>query len=156
MSLVNLEELSFTSFLNSNGLCTDALENVFGNSLDWNWIEKIKINEVERNLWVWRHHSHRASIASTVYDHDLDFKSFDEPWLGWPIIWKPPMMPRIKFFLWKLAHGRLSTGDCLYHINIGPKISYPLCGLVDETMAHLFWNFNKILHCWYEVFSRIG
>lgn len=66
------------------------------------------------------------------------------------------MLPSIKIFLWKLAHGGLSTGDNLYQLNIGPNLSCPLCGLVDKTTDHLFWNCNKILHYWYDAFARIG
>lgn len=119
MLLEKLEELSFIEIINSNGFYKVTLKNMFGNSLDWNQIEKVNLNEEGNNLWVRRHPSYRAFIASTIYDHAIDFKSFEEPWLGWPIIWKLPMI--IKFFLWKLAHARLSTKDYLYHLNIDPK-----------------------------------
>lgn len=156
MSIDNPEELLFSNLSDSNGFCATFLRNLVGNNFDWNCIESLNINESGSNLWVWRLHSSKASIASTVYEHANSSNANEAPWLGWLVIWKLPSLPRVKVFLWKLAHGRIPTGDYLYQLNIGHKMSCPLCGLVDESAEHLFWNCPKIRHCWQDVFARIG
>lgn len=55
-----------------------------------------------------------------------------------------------------MAHGKLLTNAYLYTLNIGPNTPCNLCGLHPETMEHLFWSFLKILHCWQELFDKLG
>lgn len=77
MSL-NLDEIHFTDLLTYNGFCTTALENMFGTSLDWDRINDIKSNTEDAMLWKWNHHSNKAFIASSVYEHlNSDIHSVD-------------------------------------------------------------------------------
>ncbi|XP_039135378.1 uncharacterized protein LOC120272581 [Dioscorea cayenensis subsp. rotundata] len=156
MPLDNREDLIFNNLLESHGFCSASVRSLFGNNFNWNNIENLNIIEEGPNLWVWRYHSCKASIASSVYDHVSNSNTTEASWLGWSIIWKLPTLSRVKVFLWKLAHGRLSTGGYLFQLNIGPRTTCPLCGLTDETTEHLIWNYSKISQCWHEVFARIG
>lgn len=51
-------------------------------------------------------------------------------------------MPRIKTFVWKLAHG--SHALC------------PFCSLSEETATHLIWNCPKISHQWHLLLANMG
>lgn len=155
MSL-HLEDLQFFDLLNSESFCFNTLSNLFGNSLNWDWIGSIKINKAGNNFWIWRHHSCQGSITSTVYDYASSTIPHQAVWKGWSIIWKLPVLPRIKVFLQKLALGRLPTSAYLYHLKIGPNNYYPFCGLVEEDVDHLIRSCRKISHCWFAVFAKLG
>ncbi|XP_039121964.1 uncharacterized protein LOC120258569 [Dioscorea cayenensis subsp. rotundata] len=150
MSIDNPEDLLFSNLLETNGFFSASLISLFGNNFNWNCFENLNI-EGGSNLWVWRFLSYKVSIASSVYEHASSSNITETPWLSWLIIWKLPTLPRVKIFLLKLAHRRLSTGEYLYQLNIGPKITCPLYGLADESAEHLIWNCCKIRHYWQDV-----
>ncbi|XP_039128406.1 uncharacterized protein LOC120264644 [Dioscorea cayenensis subsp. rotundata] len=75
---------------------------------------------------------------------------------GWNLIWKLLVPPRVKIFVWKLAHGKLPTGNYLYNINIGPDTSCTLCGLFPETADHLLWHCRWAISCWDTIFTWLG
>lgn len=58
------------------------------------------------------------------------------------------MLPHVRTFIWKLAHGKLPTGDYLYGLNIGPFTLCHFCGLAPESASHTIWNCPKIMPCW--------
>lgn len=70
------EDIHFFDLLNSNGFCSNTLETMFGCTLDWEGIGRIKINSEDSNLWIWSHHSSKPSISSAVYEtinRDISF-----------------------------------------------------------------------------------
>lgn len=81
MSL-NFEEIHFSDLLTTNGVYSSTLENMFGFTLDREWIGSIKINTVYPNFWIWNNHSRKASITSSVYDQLNGVTSFND-WKGW-------------------------------------------------------------------------
>lgn len=113
MSLDNLEELHFLNLLDCNGFCSATLGNLFGNNLDWNWLKNIKFNDFANNLWGWRMHSCKASVAFTTYEHAISLDSLDDSWMGWSVIWKLPILPHAKVFLcsWENYYWRVLISD---------------------------------------------
>ena len=59
-------------------------------------------------------------------------------------IWCPPLLPKIKFFLWKCARNALLTRDDLQRRNITTDASCLRCG-EQETLLHL------LFHCLFAV-----
>lgn len=156
MSL-DLNKFQLSDLISQNKFSPSAnMENLFGTSLDWNCINGIKINNEEPLFWKWNQLSCIASIGSSVYNYLNGGIFLDESWIGWREIWNLPVIPRIKVHVWKMAHGKLLTNAYLYTLNIGPNTPCNLCGLHPETMDHLFWSFLKILHCWQELFDKLG
>ena len=150
------EDISLPDIVDSNGLIIDYIYNIFGHNLDWNWINMLNINASNTNLWVWTPHTHHASTASAVYGYLNRVSNSSDVWEGWRSIWKICTFPRIKFFIWQTAHGKLTTRALLYHLNIGPRTSCTLCGLEEETTSHLLWNCSKAVLLWYNLFTFLG
>lgn len=109
---------------------------MFRNGVNWEEIKKINITIEGNNFWIWNHSSYKTSIASSVYDFISRSSNSDVLLLGWSLIWKLRVMPRVKIFIWKLAHGRIPTGALLYQLNIGPISSFTLCGLWEKNSDH--------------------
>lgn len=142
----DFENLNFADFLYNGSLNTSLIHNIFGYNLDWEWINNIRFDFTSQKFWVWGPHFLRATIASAVYDFLVS--SDPNPWPGWNYIWKLCVLPRIKTFVQKLAHGKLPTGDDFYGLDIDPFTQCHFCGLVSESASHIFWNYCKIVPCW--------
>lgn len=76
------DNYQFHDILGANGFCNNILETMFGNALNWDDISKININTDGANFWVWNHHSHCASIASSVYALINRDSNPDHSWIG--------------------------------------------------------------------------
>lgn len=75
--------------------------------------------------------------APVVYDH-LNLTCFlQNPWTSWHHILKLHAISRVKFFIWKYAHGCLPIGAYLYNINIGPHTLSHFYGLDSEIADHI-------------------
>ncbi|XP_039123366.1 uncharacterized protein LOC120259982 [Dioscorea cayenensis subsp. rotundata] len=142
----NLDNMNFSDIIQVDSLNPTLIHNIFGLNLDWDWITSIRFDVNTHNHWVWGPISLRTSVAATVYDCLVS--SDPSPWPGWNYIWKLCVLPRIKTFIWKLAHGKLPTSDYLYSLNIGPPTQCHFCGLVSESASHIIWNCYKIVPCW--------
>lgn len=59
-------------------------------------------------------------------------------------------------FLWLLLHGRLSTSDFLYKLNLGPDNPCVICKLLQETIDHLFCNCSKTQQVWSQLSSTVN
>lgn len=79
------------------------------------------------SVWIWSPKTCNAFIASAVYNCINSSTPNTEIWKDWQDIWRLPVLSRVKLFLWKLAHGRLSTSDYFYQLNIGPPVPYVDC-----------------------------
>lgn len=66
------------------------------------------------------------------------------------------MAPKSKTFIWFLLDGKVKTYDYLYRINLGPHENCVLCGLVPETVDHLFRTCNKSQFVWNSVQDLSG
>lgn len=59
-----LENISFSDLIIGNSFSQISLENIFGFSLNWDWIDRIKIDPLCSNLWVWGPQNNLTSITS--------------------------------------------------------------------------------------------
>lgn len=59
-----LENISFFDLIIGNSFSQISLENIFGFSLNWDWIDRIKIDPLCSNLWVWGPQNNLTSITS--------------------------------------------------------------------------------------------
>jgi hypothetical protein len=59
----------------------------------------------------------------------------------WKAIWKPRVPPRVTFFIWTVALGKILTADNLRRQNIILVNWCCMCRVDEETIDHLF------LHC---------
>lgn len=121
---LNWDNITFDDFVYSDQLDYNALVHAFGNNLDWGWLHKFNVN-ASHNLWVWGTRSTKTTLASVVYDYLNACTT--ENWSCWHHIWRLRVIPRIKIFIWKLAHGKLPTGAYLYDLNIGPHSMSKFC-----------------------------
>lgn len=131
------------------------MENILGSLINWDWIDKLKINYQCPNLWVWAPKNTLSSIASSVYTH-LSRNDWTTPWSRWRDIWGLKILPRTKVFIWKLAHRKLVTGSYLYQLNIGHFVNCLFCSLFEETAKHVIWNCSKLAPLWRDLLSRLG
>lgn len=136
IDLINGDELNL-SFLNV----------LFSNNINLDWINNIKVDSSTANIWAWALASHKSTIPVAVYDH-LNSNGKDmATWKGWDKIWKLLVIPRIKTFIWKLAHGKLTIGALLYALNVGPFTLCPFCGLAKKIARHIMWDCCKLQQC---------
>lgn len=105
---IDFENLTLFDFLLHDKFNIEFVHHIFGSNLDWDWINNIKIDFDAQNHWIWGPRTLKASIESTVYDYLVI--GDPNPWPGWHHIWKLCVLPRIKIFTWKMAHGKLPTG----------------------------------------------
>lgn len=126
MSL-DFENSNFANFISNGSFDSVVLENVFGPNLDWNWIENISIDSS----------SSYTSIVPVIYDHLNLTRESSHSWTGLHNIWKLSVIPRVKVFIWKMAHGKFPSGAYLYNIRVCPYMACKFCGLELETTSHL-------------------
>lgn len=104
---------------------------------------------------VWNSNSGRHNLVVAIYRH-LNCKPTEDGWHGWNILWRIFTTPRVKHFLWLLFHGRLSTFDFLYPMNMGHDKPCILCGLSQETTDYLFCYCPKVSNILSQLSSRLG
>lgn len=91
------------------------------------------------NKWVWLPISSNATTVAAVYNF-INSKGEEAcSWAGWNHIWKFMVIPRVKVFLWKVAHGKLPNGAYLYNLNLRPVSICHFYRLHSETIEHLLW-----------------
>lgn len=64
------------------------------------------------------------------------------------ILWSLNIMPKWKFFLWKLHHNRLATGANLVRRGIGTSSACPICLEDVETTYHMFLTCPLAMEAW--------
>lgn len=115
-----IEDIHLIDLLEDTSFHLSPLKRLFGENMDLDWINCIKIDASNDCHWVWTSPKYKISISATVYEHINMNRNIDDSWLGWNLIWKLSIILRIKNFIWKMAHGKLTTGALLYSLNIGP------------------------------------
>lgn len=66
-------------------------------------------------------------------------------------IWKLPIHPKVKHFIWLLNHNRLSTRQFLQKINIIVDATCLFCHEADETLNHIFLTHANARHYWHNL-----
>lgn len=63
----------------------------------------------------------------------------------WRNVWKLPVNPNIKHFLWKCLNGWIATNKVVKRKGIIANEICFRCGLVDESQEHLFFQCTELL-----------
>lgn len=64
---LDFEDLQFNDFIANDGFNMPALENVFPNNLNEDWLKNIKIDHSNGNLWVWASPSHKFPFNFSLW-----------------------------------------------------------------------------------------
>lgn len=111
----------FMSFLIGKSLNCSVISDCFWNLIDWNSVGEMVFDSNCEFHWVWIPNTFSGKIVSAVYNHiNQDRHSDFVHWDGWSKLWKLPIAPRVKTFLWKwtLFYGRIPTFEFLFNLNI--------------------------------------
>lgn len=119
-------------------------------------MNNFKINLDIDLFWIWASPTHKTSIATSVYDSISSNNNCSGSWDGSNQIWKLCAISRVKFFIWKIIHGKLSTDALLYRLNFGSYMLCPFCWLEEETTGHLLWFCYKISCSWSIIINSLG
>ncbi|KAK1261700.1 hypothetical protein QJS04_geneDACA000894 [Acorus gramineus] len=142
--------------VDSNGWNVQALHNIFPAY----WVDLIvrarvpRCNDDGRPAWVWD-----GSVLPIPRLRDF-YSTLDNPVRApanqrWGHIWRLPVFPKVKLFLWKLCWNRLPT--ICYLDSIGLRmditclrmdITCPVCEATFETSFHLFCECSFTVDCW--------
>lgn len=78
-------------------------------------------------------------MFNTLIGQEVDAQQNPDP--IWAVIWKKGSIPpRIRLFLWKIAHGALPLFDILAKRGIQLDKCCSLCSRGDETILHTFFH----------------
>lgn len=69
----------------------------------------------------------------------------------WTKIWKLPCPPKIKQFIWRVAHNSLAMKMNIKRRHIDLDTRCPVCMRFDEDGGHCFLKCKQVRHCWMEL-----
>lgn len=118
--------------------------------------KNIWVSFFESNNRIWFLNASQASTVSVIYSFLNERHCCYGPWPGWKKIWKLDVPPRVKTFVWKLAHSKLPTCDIFYNLNFGPLTLCHFCQLVPKTATHIFWECPNTTSYWSTILHSIG
>lgn len=153
---LDLSNFHFFDFFVNDSINATLLNLTFGNNLNLEVPQRFAIDHAVNPLWIWASPTHKTILAASVYDTISSNAMCSNPWDGRNQIWKLCAILRVKFFIWKLIHGKLSTSALLYRLNIGPFSLCPFCGLEEETADHIIWSCSKMAGSWISILHSIG
>ncbi|XP_074308855.1 uncharacterized protein LOC141643553 [Silene latifolia] len=118
-------------------------------------IRAIQLSDIKPiDDWCWDHTKDGQYSVRTAY-HLLMGRGGEaeqsdygrSKWL-WNVIWKTPVIPRVKIFMWQLCHDALPTRH-----NIGRRLALrdedcPFCSCNMETCLHVFWGCGWVSGVW--------
>lgn len=148
--------LNIHSFISDSSFNLHTCSDFFGGDLNNVCLNDVVFDTSYSNDWVWLPNSSNVKTVTAVYNFINSDGAALPPWAGWNQIWKLMVIPRIKLFVWKVAHGKLPISASLYNLNPGPISVCHFCGLHPETTDHLLWYCRCSLICWNTVFCKLG
>jgi hypothetical protein len=101
----------------------------------------------------WKPSGSKAFQVRSYY-HVLSSK--EEVLFPWKCVWKPRVLPRVTFFIWTVALGRILTADNLRRRNIILVDWCCLCKEDGENIDHLFLHCTVARELWNSVFILFG
>lgn len=88
------------------------------------------------------------SMYSNLLQQELNSQIHTIPY-NW--IWKIPIPPKIKTFLWLIMHDKLPTTKYLNHIGVTLNDQCQICHTHPKSTNHLFLHCPNIIHIWHEL-----
>ncbi|XP_039118512.1 uncharacterized protein LOC120254484 [Dioscorea cayenensis subsp. rotundata] len=151
---VDLPNVAMSDLVSDNLWDLNSLSLIFGELPNTFNSEFVSVVPDLDNHWIWLPKPSSCKISSAVYHHLNNQSSFSDPWVGWKHLWKIPVAPRIKHFIWLCIKGRLSTFAFLNQLNIGPDRPCIFCGLHRETINHLFNDCSSAQFVWNQIMIK--
>lgn len=136
---------------NSNTWNIEALFSIFTEPIV-NEVRNIKLPlSVSKNKIIWNPDKNDMFTVKSTYNY---FAAQIYPILKtgfdfWKYIWLLKCPKRVKFFLWKLAHGKLQTKSILFKNKITTNDTCPRCNRSVETNYHAIFFCENIRHLWF-------
>ncbi|GLT29719.1 hypothetical protein SLA2020_045650 [Shorea laevis] len=93
------------------------------------------VNQVE-DTFSWKGEANglfSSASAHRILCSDLHVQPRDWEW-----IWKSPTLPKIKYFIWLLVHGRIKSMEFLHNLGIVQDPIGKVCNDHVETIDHIF------------------
>ena len=106
----------------------------------------------EDKLW-WIHSSKGAFEVRSYYRVLSSHSPISFPWKG---IWRMKAPPRVVFFAWTAARGKILTIDNLRRRGMIVVNRCWLCKLDGESVDHLLLHCGVTITLWNAIFSRLG
>ena len=75
---------------------------------------------------------------------------------NWKWIWKSPMIPKIKFFVWLLCHNKIASKELLFLRNITLDNLCPICCQDVEDIDHIFCRCSPAFRIWHAFSSTFS
>ncbi|KAF9622604.1 hypothetical protein IFM89_032503 [Coptis chinensis] len=72
------------------------------------------------------------------------------------LVWKVPIPLKVKFLFWSALLGRTLTADALIHRGSVVSLICTMCGMVDESISHLFLHCSYSLEVWSIMMQPFG
>ena len=92
--------------------------------------------------------SFQTGESSMQAAHDMEDKL-------WTQIWKLPCPPKIKQFIWRVAHNSLALRMNIKRRHIELDTRCPVCARLDEDGGHCFLKCKQVKQCWRELNSLL-
>lgn len=107
-----------------------------------------------RDTYIWTQQNSGIYTAKSSYYSSLQDSVQSTPqllndrtWNWQKLIWSPPLLPKIKMFLWKCAQNALSTGANLQKRGLLNNTVCIRCGAI-ETLKHIFFDCTFATEVW--------
>ncbi|GLT97931.1 hypothetical protein SLE2022_154720 [Rubroshorea leprosula] len=104
-------------------------------------------NPLEEDCVSWKFTLHGSFTLSSAYHMVCNFESQNRE-VSWKWIWKCPIIPKINFFIWLLAHDRIPFRSLLASCGIQVPTACPRCNSAPETALHLIRDCPVIINFW--------
>ncbi|XVF80384.1 hypothetical protein PTKIN_Ptkin15bG0065700 [Pterospermum kingtungense] len=66
----------------------------------------------------------------------------------WDHIWSAKVVPKVKFFMWRVVHGIVPTASTLHYRGLDLETSGRVCGGELETLQHIFFGCLLAIQFW--------
>ncbi|GLT55617.1 hypothetical protein SLA2020_287220 [Shorea laevis] len=94
----------------------------------------------------WKLSPNGSFSLSSAYNLVCSLAAHDEK--EWLWIWKCLTLPKIKFFIWLLAHDRVPSRSLLSSRGINVPSTYPRCNIAPETTLHIIRDYPTVFPIW--------
>ncbi|XP_010542226.1 PREDICTED: uncharacterized protein LOC104815511 [Tarenaya hassleriana] len=101
---------------------------------------KPPLESVGADTVLWKHDNdkYKPCFSSSKTWQQIRIPGTKPNWLDG--VWLPVTTPRLSLLHWQVMQGRLPTKDRLLRWGINVDVNCYLCGMLDETHAHLFYD----------------